>query len=125
MTSPSSSTASLTKDFQAAFTRLQSTYGLGFTGSPAPPSAPSSSRVVRASTAPNTIAAPAQSAPKDFHSALARLQSRYGGGGGAPTPVPRTNAKRSSAAAIPQASTPAPTRHQKKKVRPSAGTIAL
>ncbi|KAJ6561057.1 hypothetical protein DFH09DRAFT_1364514 [Mycena vulgaris] len=70
------------KDFQAAFARLQSTYGSSASApspvkkSAAPPSAP------RSTTA---VAAPKS---KDFEAAFADLQSTYGFSGSLPGPVP-------------------------------------
>ncbi|KAJ7132274.1 hypothetical protein C8R44DRAFT_730974 [Mycena epipterygia] len=76
------------KDFQAAFARLQSTYG--FAGS-APSPAPKTALKATASRPTPSLASPAPAptssrAPKDFQAAFASLQSTYGFAGAAPSP---------------------------------------
>ncbi|KAJ7173664.1 hypothetical protein C8R46DRAFT_119500 [Mycena filopes] len=80
-----------TKDFQAAFASLQSTYGFA-ASAPTPvqkknssstrsPSATTSTPAVHRSTSTSA------SQTKDFESAFANLQSTYGFAGSAPMPV--------------------------------------
>ncbi|KAJ7132273.1 hypothetical protein C8R44DRAFT_46749 [Mycena epipterygia] len=81
------------KDFQAAFARLQSTYG--FAGS-APSPAPKIALKATASRPTSSIASPAPAhtfsrAPKDFQAAFASLQSTYGFAGSVPSPVQKPN----------------------------------
>ncbi|KAJ7493288.1 hypothetical protein B0H11DRAFT_1911211 [Mycena galericulata] len=79
------------KDFQAAFATLQSTYGFaGAAPSPAPARKPTPSPVPSRKGATQTQAAvvpTTRSPPKDFEAAFANLQSMYGFGGAAPTPI--------------------------------------
>ncbi|KAJ6561113.1 hypothetical protein DFH09DRAFT_503359 [Mycena vulgaris] len=103
------------KDFQAAFARLQSTYGFSASApspvqkSAAPPSAPRSTAAVASPTAPKS---------KDFEAAFADLQSTYGFSGSVPSPVPAP--KKQGGASLfsrfTRASSPA-TPAQKTKVR--------
>ncbi|KAF7357001.1 hypothetical protein MVEN_01036700 [Mycena venus] len=77
---------SQSKDFQAAFASLQSTFG--FSGAvPSPVQK-------KQTSAPRSVVAPSpatRSAGKNFASAFADLQSTYGFGGAAPSPVPKKN----------------------------------
>ncbi|KAJ7173659.1 hypothetical protein C8R46DRAFT_119420 [Mycena filopes] len=75
-----------TKNFQAAFASLQSTYG--FAASAPTPVAKKNSSSTRSlsSTTPTSTSAPQT---KDFQSAFADLQSAYGFGSSAPMPVPK------------------------------------
>ncbi|KAJ7132272.1 hypothetical protein C8R44DRAFT_46743 [Mycena epipterygia] len=125
------------KDFQAAFARLQSTYG--FSGS-APSPAP---KTVTASHPTTSLASPATPPPKaskDFQAAFADLQSTYGFAGAAPSAIPKSKKEASvsffakfSRVASPKASSPTPastfTPKPKTKVRhfprPTAQMIAL
>ncbi|KAJ7781984.1 hypothetical protein DFH07DRAFT_392646 [Mycena maculata] len=89
-------TAMQPKDFQAAFASLQSTNG--FAGSapmPVPKSNAPRSTVSSASTTTASSHAPS-TAPKGFQSAFADLQSTYGFGGAAPSPVPKPKKEGSS-----------------------------
>ncbi|KAJ6561118.1 hypothetical protein DFH09DRAFT_1160512 [Mycena vulgaris] len=150
MTSASSSTTSLAtvssraplagspavqpKGFQAAFARLQSTYGFSASApspekkSAAPSSAPRSTTAVASPTAPKS---------KDFEAAFADLQSTYGFGGSVPSPVPAPKKQGSASlfakftrTSSPKARTFSPaTPAQKTKVRhvprPTAQMIVL
>ncbi|KAJ7156884.1 hypothetical protein C8R43DRAFT_1125457 [Mycena crocata] len=88
------------KDFQSAFATLQSTYG--FSGSaPSPVSKSSKTPSASSSTASlvsnTTISSRAPLAPKkDFQSAFTDLQSTYGFGGAAPSPVPSSKQKQNT-----------------------------
>ncbi|KAJ6474646.1 hypothetical protein C8R47DRAFT_1143783 [Mycena vitilis] len=115
MSFTSTSTASLTtvssrtpltrpapqKDFQAAFANLQSTYGFGSSvPSPVPKQQKSSTSSKRSTKSSRTAPAPATDAPrsplkrtKNFQAAFADLQSTFGFGGAAPSPVLKQNNK--------------------------------
>ncbi|KAJ7132279.1 hypothetical protein C8R44DRAFT_612148 [Mycena epipterygia] len=80
------------KDFQAAFARLQSTYGFaGSAPSPAPNTAPKATASRPTSSLASPAPAPTSRAPKDFQAAFASLQSTYGFAGFAPSPVQKPN----------------------------------
>ncbi|KAJ6485745.1 hypothetical protein C8R45DRAFT_997748 [Mycena sanguinolenta] len=110
MSSPSASTASLVsnttvssraplnssrtvqpKDFQAAFASLQSTYGFGGNApTPVPKKNSKSSSAPRSAVPAPVTRAPQQPSTKNFEAAFAALQSTYGFGGAAPSPVPKS-----------------------------------
>ncbi|KAJ6561117.1 hypothetical protein DFH09DRAFT_503406 [Mycena vulgaris] len=131
---PLTGSAIQAKDFQAAFARLQSTYGFSASApspvqkSAAPSSAPRSTVAVASPTAPKS---------KDFEAAFADLQSTYGFSGSVPSPIPAPKKQggaslfsRFTRASSPKAHAPSPaTPAQKTKVRhvprPTAQMIAL
>lgn len=80
-----------TKDFQAAFASLQSTYGFA-ASAPTPVQKKNTSSTRSPSSTP---AAPASTSTKDFQSAFADLQSTYGFGA-APMPVPKKQSTRTA-----------------------------
>ncbi|KAJ7643370.1 hypothetical protein DFH06DRAFT_1426346 [Mycena polygramma] len=87
------------KDYQAAFGNLQSTYGFGGSGlyygvggsalSPVPKQikSTSSKRAKRSPTAPATDVS--LKVTKNFQAAFGNLQSTFGFGGAAPSPIPK------------------------------------
>ncbi|KAJ7173684.1 hypothetical protein C8R46DRAFT_1031955 [Mycena filopes] len=81
-----------TKDFQAAFASLQSTYGFAASApTPVQKKKNSSSARSPSSTTPTHAVRASTSSPqtKDYQSAFADLQSTYGFCGAAPMPVAR------------------------------------
>ncbi|KAJ7156881.1 hypothetical protein C8R43DRAFT_407272 [Mycena crocata] len=79
------------KDFQSAFATLQSTYGSSGSA-PRPVSKSSKTHSASGLTAPTTVSSRAPLAPKkNFQAAFADLQSTYGFGGAAPSPVPKAS----------------------------------
>ncbi|KAJ7173669.1 hypothetical protein C8R46DRAFT_1256067 [Mycena filopes] len=76
-----------TKDFQAAFASLQSTYG--FAASAPTPVSKKNSSSTRSPSTPAVRASTSTPQTKDYQSAFADLQSTYGFGGAAPMPVPK------------------------------------
>ncbi|KAJ6485746.1 hypothetical protein C8R45DRAFT_930830 [Mycena sanguinolenta] len=83
------------KDFQAAFASLQSTYG--FSGSAPSPVPKKTSKSTSAPPARSAVSAPApvtraplQATNKNVEAAFADLQSTYGFGGAAPSPIPKS-----------------------------------
>ncbi|KAJ6478533.1 hypothetical protein C8R47DRAFT_1138674 [Mycena vitilis] len=90
------------KDFKAAFANLQSTYGFGGSvPSPVPKQQkPTTSKRNPKSLPTAPAPAPATGAPrspskpiKNFQAAFADLQSTFGFGGAAPSPVPKQHKK--------------------------------
>ncbi|KAJ7797514.1 hypothetical protein B0H14DRAFT_2618888 [Mycena olivaceomarginata] len=79
------------KDFQAAFASLQSTYGFSAT---VPSPVQKETSAPRSSVSPPATRAPVQT--KNFQSAFADLQSTYGFGGAVPSPVPKAKEGSSS-----------------------------
>ncbi|KAK7031521.1 hypothetical protein R3P38DRAFT_2924136 [Favolaschia claudopus] len=84
---------SQSKDYQAAFATLQSTYG--FAGS-APSPVPKTSASAKSSTrTPTPVKAPSTQtqtkAKKDYRSAFGALQSTFGFSGASPCPIPKSN----------------------------------
>ncbi|KAF7370979.1 hypothetical protein MSAN_00732100 [Mycena sanguinolenta] len=79
------------KDFQAAFASLQSTYGFsGSAPSPVPKKNAKSTSAPRSAVPPSVTRTPLQAGNKNFEAAFADLQSTYGFGGAAPSPVPKS-----------------------------------
>ncbi|KAJ7756299.1 hypothetical protein B0H16DRAFT_696868 [Mycena metata] len=75
-----------TKDFQAAFASLQTTYGFA-ASAPTPVLKKKSTSNSSTTTTTPAVRAVRASTPKDFQFAFADLQSTYGFGASAPMPV--------------------------------------
>ncbi|KAJ7035527.1 hypothetical protein C8F04DRAFT_510447 [Mycena alexandri] len=78
-----------TKDFQAAFASLQSTYGFAASAPTPVLNKKSTNNNSSSTTTPAVRASPSTTTTKDFQSAFADLQSTYGLGSSAPMPVPK------------------------------------
>ncbi|KAJ7777380.1 hypothetical protein B0H16DRAFT_956008 [Mycena metata] len=80
------------KDFHSAFATLQSTYGFGATAPSPVPKKRLTSESTQHSTAVVSSRTPATAPTKDFEAAFADLQSTYGFGGAASTPITKSKA---------------------------------
>ncbi|KAJ7354617.1 hypothetical protein DFH08DRAFT_1077281 [Mycena albidolilacea] len=103
------------KDFQAAFASLQSTYGSGATA-PSPVQKNSTSAPRPADSSP-AARAPLQT--KNFQSAFTDLQSTYRFGGAVPNPVQKKNSAPASRSAIPSSATRTPLQADNKNFEPA------
>ncbi|KAJ7065257.1 hypothetical protein C8F01DRAFT_736997 [Mycena amicta] len=96
--SPSPSAVQPSKDYEAAFADLQSSFGFGASIGPILPPVPrrTTPKPTRSTVTASPPAIDATPVSKDYGAAFADLQSSFGFAGGAPCPVSKSKSKQRS-----------------------------